>query len=216
MPQPPRKRTIILATRNPGKLKEIQQVLGELGMRIVSLNEVGEIREPAEDGRTFAENARKKGLYYARATNQWSLADDSGLAIDALDGAPGVRSARYAADQCPQNADRDTIDRTNNTRVLEELRNVPDEKHTARFICHLTLASPEKILIETQGTIEGIITHSPCGSNGFGYDPLFFVPELGCTMAELDPEEKNRISHRGKAVRRFKHLLTDLLESDQS
>jgi len=202
---------IVLATRNPGKLREIRQVLSPLSVEAMSLEDFGEIPEPAETGKTFAANARAKALYYARATGRWALADDSGLEVDALNGAPGVRSARYAADACPPGADRAAIDQANNRRLLAELQNVPDEKRTARFVCHLALADDQRILLEARGIIEGRIGHAPQGHNGFGYDPLFFVPALGCTTAQLLPEEKNRISHRGQAVRQFAEMLRQLL-----
>jgi XTP/dITP diphosphohydrolase len=205
------RQTVILGTRSPGKLREIKELLNDLPLHLISLGQVGEIPEAAEDGETFAANARKKALHYARATGQWCLGDDSGLVVDALNGAPGVRSARYAGNRCAPNSDRETITEANNARLLEELKNVPDEKRTARFICHLVLADPQSVLIETSGTVEGRIAHHPRGTSGFGYDPLFVIPELRRTAAELTPEEKNRISHRGKAVRRLKTLLEDLL-----
>lgn len=204
---------IVLATRNPGKLREIKQVLGDLPVSVISLDELKHIDEPAEEGTSFAENARTKALYYARATGLWCLADDSGLEVNVLGGAPGVRSARYAADACDANADRQAIDAANNSKLLEQLKDVPDKERTARFVCHLALADPNRILIETFDTIEGRIGREPQGHNGFGYDPLFFVPELGCTTAKLPPEEKNRISHRGKAVMHFASLLKNLLNS---
>ena len=202
---------IVLATRNPGKVREIRQVLADLPVEIVELESLGSIPEPAEEGATFAENARDKALHYARATGKWCLADDSGLAVDALDGQPGVRSARYAADDCPPGADRRTVDRANNTRLLAELENVPDDQRTARFICHLALADPERITIETFDTVEGRIAREPAGENGFGYDPIFYVPQLGCTTAQVPTKRKNAISHRGKAVRHFARLLESFL-----
>jgi len=207
MPQ----RSIVLATRNPGKLREIRQVLSDLPVEVTSLAVHERIPQPAETGRTFAENARQKALYYARATGQWCLADDSGLVVDALDGAPGVRSARYAAERCPPNTSRETIDAANNAKLLEALKDVPDERRTARFVCHLALADPRRVLIETFGTVEGRIAREPRGHNGFGYDPLFFLPQKGCTVAELPPGQKNAISHRGQAVRHFASLLKSFL-----
>lgn len=208
-------RLLVMATRNPGKCREIRQALEALPVRVVGLDEFGDIEEPPEEGTTFAENSRSKALYYARRTGQWCLADDSGLAVDALGGAPGVQSARYAADRCPPGADRKTIDKANNARLLAALGGVADERRTARFVCHLALAGPQHILIETFDTIEGRIAHTPRGENGFGYDPLFFVPERGCTTAELPPEEKNKISHRGKAVRHFASLLKSFLSQSK-
>ena len=207
MPQ----RSIVLATRNPGKLREIRQVLSDLPVEVTSLAVHERIPQPAETGRTFAENARQKALYYARATGQWCLADDSGLEVDALNGAPGVRSARYAAEAVDAGADRKTIDAANNARLLADLDPVDDDKRTARFVCHLALADPEGILLEACGTVEGRIARQPRGSNGFGYDPLFLLPKLGRTAAELSPEQKNAISHRGQAVRELARALAGLL-----
>ncbi|MGC9454804.1 MAG: XTP/dITP diphosphatase [Phycisphaerae bacterium] len=208
-----RERIILIATRNPGKVREIREVLTGLPVRVTDLEQYPDLPEPAEDGRTFAENARHKACYYAAETGLWALADDSGLEVDALDGAPGVYSARYAADRCDPDAGRDEIDAANNAKLLDALSDVPDEKRTARFVCHLALCDGERILIETFGTVEGVIAHQSRGDNGFGYDPLFYVPDLGCTTAELPPEEKNRISHRGQAVRHFASLLRSFLGS---
>ena len=207
--------SIVLATGNPGKLREIAQVLQPLEIDVIGLDAFDQIDEPAETGETFAENARDKAMYYAQATGQYCLADDSGLAVDALGGQPGVRSARYAADQCPASADRKMIDQANNARPLAELDGVEDSKRTARFICHLALARPERVVIETSDSLEGMIGRTPKGDNGFGYDPLFYLPQLGCTAAELPAEKKNQISHRGKAVRKFAHLLQSLLTSEK-
>jgi XTP/dITP diphosphohydrolase len=203
---------ILLASRNLGKLREIRQVLGDLPVRVSGLDDWGRVEPPEETGRTFAANARDKALYYARATGRWCLADDSGLEVDALDGQPGVMSARYAADQCPQDASRGEIDRANNAKLLAALAGIADERRTARFVCHLALADARRVLIAASGTLEGRIARAPAGDNGFGYDPVFFVSEPGCTVAQLTAEHKNLISHRGKAVRRFKVLLKDFLE----
>lgn len=206
-------RTILLATRNPGKVKEIGQVLAPLGLDVTTLEGFEHVDEPVEDGATFAENARKKALYYAAATGQWCLADDSGLAVDALDGRPGVHSARYAADRVGPDAPRCQADPANNAKLLEELADVPETERTARFVCHLVLARPGEVLLEACGTIEGHIGYEPRGQNGFGYDPLFLLPQRSCTTAELSPEHKNAISHRGKAVRELAGKLPELLRS---
>ena len=203
--------TLVLATRNPGKCREIREVLADAPVEIVSLDSFAPVAEPAEDGATFAENARHKALYYARATGQWCLADDSGLVVDALGGAPGVHSARYAADECPPESRRDVIDAANNAKLLRELAGVPDDKRTARFVCHLAMADAREVLIEARGAIEGCIGHVARGDNGFGYDPLFWVTDRGCTTAELPSDDKNRISHRGQALRTFAHQLERLL-----
>ena len=208
----PPPRSLVLATGNPGKLREIRQILAPLGVEVRGLDSFGDIEAPEEHGSTFAENARSKAIYYARATHQWCLADDSGLVVDALGGAPGVRSARYAADRLPPDAPRDRIDLANNAKLLSELERVPDERRTARFICHLALSDEKGVLLETSGSFEGRIAHRPRGKNGFGYDPVFIADETHCTAAELPPQEKNRISHRGRAVRHFASLLGELLE----
>lgn len=208
--------TIVLASGNPGKRNEIASVLADLDVRVVGLDAFPDLPEPEENAQTFAGNARDKARYYARATAHWCLADDSGLSVDALDGAPGIYSARFAADELPPHADRPAIDAANNDKLLRLLDQTPEEKRTARFICCLALADGTQpdapVLLEASGTIEGRISRQPRGSNGFGYDPLFELPGRGCTTAELAPEEKNAISHRGKAVRRFAEQLHDLLD----
>ena len=206
------KRRILVATTNPGKLAELSDLLGTINQQIEwcclkSFPDVGEI---VEDGRTFAENAQKKALGYAKATGLWTIADDSGLVVDALNGEPGVYSARYAADVCPSDNRKD-IDIANTQKVLIHLKDTPDKDRTARFMCSLCLAAPGGILLETEGAVEGTINHSPVGENGFGYDPIFYIPSLNQTAAQLDHQEKNRISHRGHAIAKLKPLLENLL-----
>lgn len=181
-------------------------------LRWLGLADVGKIGEIAEDGVTFAENARKKAFGYAKETGLWTLADDSGLVVDALGGAPGVKSARFSGEKS-KDIDRKLIDHRNMAKVLELLKGVPREKRTARFVCCLCLASPEKVLLETEGRLEGLITDREIGENGFGYDPIFFVPHLKKTVAQLAREEKNAISHRGNAIRKLKPLLEELLRN---
>lgn len=207
---------ILVATTNPGKLEELRELLGNVGEGIKwnCLHEFPNISEVVEDGQTFAENARKKALGYAKATGLWTLADDSGLVIDALGGQPGVLSARFAADNCPR-ADRKTIDKANYLKVLRLLKDVPDSQRTARFVCHLTLADDQKILLEATGSVEGVIIDQPRGENGFGYDPIFYIPSLQKTVAQLENHDKNQISHRGNAIRKFKPLLAELLMSQR-
>jgi len=186
---PPRK--IVLASRNPGKVREIRAALGACGVEVRGLAEAdpdGRIAEPPEEASTFAGNARAKAAYYARATGAVALADDSGLVVDALGGAPAA----------------------NNRKLLRELAGVPEAGRTARFVCALALSDGERILLEARGTVEGHIAAEPAGENGFGYDPLFVVAGLGRTAAELSPDRKNEISHRGKAVREFVRLLREL------
>ena len=202
------KQKILVATTNPGKIAELSVML-DLDIEWLSLADFPDVRDIEEDGLTFAENARKKALGYAKATGLWTIADDSGLVVDALGGAPGVRSARFSD---AKDEERTLLDHENMAKVLELLNDVPAEKRMARFVCHLCLASPERILVETEGTLEGIITDKEVGRNGFGYDPIFFVPELEKTAAQLSPEQKNAISHRGKAVRKIKSEIENLLK----
>ena len=183
-------------------------------MRVIGLEQWPDLEEPEENGATFAENARAKALYYAEHTRQWCLADDSGLVVDAIGGQPGVLSARFAVDRCKISCSREQLDQANNAKLLELLSDIDDEERTARFVCCLALAEPGAVIIETTGTIEGRIGHAPRGENGFGYDPLFIVPELNVTTAQLPPDEKNRISHRGRAVREFAEKLGGLLGLD--
>jgi XTP/dITP diphosphohydrolase len=200
-------RKILVASTNPGKLKELREMLGG-DIEWVGLSDFKNIPEIKEDGKTFAENARKKALGYAKATGLWTLADDSGLVIDALDGEPGVKSARFSGDK---DKNRGLLDHKNMAKVLKLLQGVPKEKRTARFMCCLCLASPEKVLVETEGKLEGVIAFEQAGENGFGYDPIFFVPELNKTVAQMTSEEKNAISHRGNAIRSLKHSLEQLM-----
>jgi len=205
------RRRILVATTNPGKIAEIRAMLGD-DMHWLALADVEEIDEIAEDGATFAANARKKALGYAKAAGLWTIADDSGLVVDALDGAPGVKSARFSGEKLAGD-ERTLIDHRNIAKVLELLQAVPENKRTARFVCRLCLASPQEVLIETEGTLEGLITTVEIGENGFGYDPIFFVPRLNKTVAQLASSQKNAISHRGNAIRRFSPLLDELLRS---
>jgi XTP/dITP diphosphohydrolase len=204
---------ILVATGNPGKIIEIRAML-DADVQWLGLTDLPPIPEIVEDGTTFAENARKKAAGYAQATGLWTLADDSGLLVDALGGAPGVKSARFSGEK-PKGAERTLIDHRNIAKTLELLKGVPQAKRTARFVCRLCLASPERILIETEGTLEGLITDREIGQNGFGYDPIFFVPNLKKTVAQLTAEEKNAISHRGNAIRKLKPLLDELLRTDR-
>ena len=205
------KRKILIATTNIGKIAELKAML-DLDADWLDLSYYPEIEEIEEDGETFIENACKKATEYARITGQWTIADDSGLQVDALSGEPGVKSARYSGEKTI-NDDGTLIDHRNIAKVLKHLQGVPRKKRTARFFCSLCLASPEEVLIETEGTLEGLITEKEIGKNGFGYDPIFFVPDLNKTVAQLTPEEKNAISHRGNAIKKLKPLLQKLLKS---
>ena len=207
----PVRRKILVATTNPGKVRELRALLGG-DVEFKSLADFPGVAEVVEDGATFAENARKKAAEYAKATGLWTLADDSGLVVDALDGAPGVQSARFSGEK-PDGEDRSLLDHRNMAEVLQLLQGLPREKRTARFVCCLCLAGPEKVLVETQGTLEGLIAEQPVGTSGFGYDPIFFVPELGKTVAQITPEQKNGISHRGNAIRKLRPLVAELLKT---
>lgn len=200
---------ILVASTNPGKMRELAELL-DADVDWVGLADFPNIPEIKEDGKTFAENARKKALGYAKITGLWTLADDSGLSVDALGGLPGATSARFSGEK---EKNRKLLDHKNIAKVLKLLKGVPKEKRTARFVCHLCLASPEKILIETEGGLEGFIAEKEIGENGFGYDPIFFVPNPNKTVAQLTREEKNAISHRGNAIRKLKPQLDKLLQA---
>jgi len=182
-----------------------------LAVNLLGLEALEGIDAPAETGATFAENARQKALYYTRATGLWCLADDSGLVVDALDGEPGVHSARYAAEKFPPDADRRQQDAANTAKLLEALENAPDTRRGARFVCHLALADGQEVLLETTAAVEGVIARAPMGDNGFGYDPVFLVPRFGRTIAEMPADLKNSLSHRGQAARQFARRLAQLL-----
>ena len=199
--RPPQR--IVVGTRNPGKLRELQTLLADLPLAIVDLSEFPNAPEIEEDGDTFAANATKKATVLAQVLNEWVVADDSGIEVDALDGRPGIFSARYTGP--------DGNDQTNNARVLSELAQVPQDKRTATFRCVIALASPGQLELLVEGESKGIILETPRGSNGFGYDPVFLYPPLGRTFAELDGEAKNRVSHRGRALAKLKVEATKLL-----
>lgn len=201
--------TIVVATTNAGKMRELSAML-EGDVRWLSLKDFPGVDEVVEDGLSFGENARKKALGYAQSTGFWTIADDSGLVIDALDGAPGIHSARFSG-VCEKGSERGLIDHRNIEKVLKLMVDVPEEKRTARFVCSLCLASPEKILAQTEGRLEGKITTEPVGTGGFGYDPIMFVSDKKRTVGQLSREEKNSISHRGGAIRKLQPLLADLL-----
>lgn len=192
-------KTLIFATSNEGKLKEIREILGDLDYRIVSLKEAGVDVEIIEDGTTFEENAIIKARTVMEATGCLTLADDSGLEIDYLGKEPGINSARYMGEN--------TSYRIKNQILLDRLHGVPALVRTARFVCVVAAAFPDGRIETRRGTIEGRIADKPAGENGFGYDPIFYLPERGMTTAEITPEEKNAISHRGKALRQIKEVL---------
>lgn len=187
------RKKIIVATGNEGKMDEIRQILGGENIDFASLKDENlQDVEIVEDGSTFEENAMIKARKISEVTGQMVLADDSGLEVDYLDKAPGIYSARYMGE--------DTSYDIKNNHIINLLDGVPEEKRTARFVCAMACAFPDGRSITTRGVIEGRIGYEQRGNNGFGYDPIFFVPEFGCTTAELMPEEKNKVSHRGRAL----------------
>jgi len=194
---------ILIATTNAGKVREFRRLLSGTEMEVEDLSAYTKIPAAEETGRTFADNACLKASYYARAMSAWTLADDSGLAVDALNGAPGVHSARWA-----EMAGEDRGDEANNALLLRQLESVPDALRTARFVCSLAFSDPTgRILLTASDSVEGRVLRSPRGKGGFGYDPLFLYESHGLTTAELDADVKNQISHRGKAMRRMVELM---------
>jgi XTP/dITP diphosphohydrolase len=202
---------LVVATANQGKAREFRDMLGEVGdggqrIRWSDLSAHRDAGAVEETGHTFRANACIKASHYARALASWALADDSGLVVDALGGRPGVYSARWAQLNHTGAGDAD-----NNATLLKQLERVPDERRTARFTCVLSLADPRgRIVLTAQDAVEGLVLRAPRGDKGFGYDPLFLYPPLGRTTAEMEPEQKHAISHRGKALRRLKALMERL------
>ncbi len=184
---------VIFATGNVNKAKEVGMMLADLDITIKTLKEAGIECDIEENGKTFADNALIKAKAIAELTDNIVLADDSGLVVDALNGEPGVYSARYLGEDTPYSY--------KNAKIIERLDGVPDEKRSARFVCAMAAVLPDGEIIQTEGVMEGRIAYESAGANGFGYDPIFFLPEYGMTSAEISPEEKNAISHRGKALR---------------
>jgi XTP/dITP diphosphohydrolase len=194
---------VLIATTNPGKLRDFSGAAAPLGIAIESLPNFAAIPIAVEDGLTFEANARKKAEYYSTyAPGEIILADDSGLEVDALGGAPGVHSARYAADQ-PHLVGNNTDDQANNARLIREIRKIPRQRRNARFVCVIAAARDGETLNVFRGEAEGTLLETPRGSEGFGYDPLFYFPPIQKTFAELTPEEKAQFSHRGAAFRQF-------------
>jgi XTP/dITP diphosphohydrolase len=190
--------SIVLATSNQGKIRELAALLKNFDLDVKGLKDFPEIGPIEETGQTFLENARIKARAVSQALNMAAIADDSGLAVDALNGAPGVHSARYSGPGA--------TDASNNAKLLQDLSRVPEDKRTARFVCSMVAMAPSGASIEAEGKWEGRIASELCGDGGFGYDPLFFLPEKNMTSAQLSREEKNRLSHRGQALRRLLEL----------
>ena len=197
-------KTIVIATQNEKKRAEMLDILKKVpGVLFRTTEYFPFLPAVEEDGHTFQENAIKKASTLAKACNTWALADDSGLEIDALNGRPGIFSSRYAG---PNATDEENIE-----KVLSELRNVPKERRTARFVCSVALASPEQVFFTVKGCCEGVITEEPRGKRGFGYDPIFFVTDYHATFAELSHSIKNNISHRAQALAQFKKRVASLV-----
>ena len=194
---------IVFATGNAGKMKEVSMILKDLGLPVVSMKEAGIEADIVEDGTTFAENAEIKARAVYEQCHDIVLADDSGLEIDHLNKEPGIYSARYMGE--------DTSYYIKNANLIERLSGVPEEERSARFVCAIAAVLPDGAVLHSYGTIEGIIGYEEQGENGFGYDPIFYLPEYGCTTAQLAPEVKNELSHRGKALRAMKEQLRGYL-----
>ena len=193
---------LLIATTNLNKLEEIRRILGQIAIGLIGLADLAPIPEPEEHGETFDENARAKALYYAAATGETTVAEDSGLEIDALDGAPGVYSARFGLPQATTYPDRFAL-------IYRELKARGATTSRARFVCAVALARNDGVRWETRGTVEGVIAPEPRGRGGFGYDPILYYPQLSRTLAELSAEEKARISHRGEAFRALARYLKE-------
>ena len=196
---------VLVATSNPGKIRDLIGAAAAHDIEITTLPSFASLPSVVEDGLTFEANARKKAEHYSHfSEGELVIADDSGLEVDALQGAPGVRSARYAADEhSPDEESGSSDDEANNNRLLRELHEVPDEYRTGRFVCVIAVARNGHTLATFHGKAEGILLHARRGAGGFGYDPLFFFPQIGKTFAELTAEEKAQYSHRGAAFRQF-------------
>lgn len=192
---------IVLATRNKGKIKELRELFNPMGIEVISVEAFTSAPEVEEDGQTFEANAIKKAETISQAVGLPALADDSGLEVDALGGQPGVLSARFAG--------LHATDEENNQKLIDMLKDVPPEKRTARFVCVLALAYPGEETVISRGVCEGVILSQPSGNGGFGYDPFFYVPQLKETMAQLPPSEKNRISHRGQALKKLEKVVRE-------
>ena len=192
---------IIFATTNEGKMKEIRMIMADLGVEILSMKEAGCSLDIVEDGSTFEENAIIKAKTVAALSSDIVLADDSGLEVDYLNKEPGIYSARYLGEDTPYSV--------KNKSIIDRLLGVPDDKRTARFVCAIAAVFPDGTIKTTRGTIEGIIAREPMGENGFGYDPIVYVPEFGRTTAQLTADEKNKVSHRGKALEQMKKYIQE-------
>lgn len=200
------KHRIIFATGNAGKMREIRLILGDLGCQVISMKEAGADPEIVEDGKSFAENAEIKARAVWNCTGDIVLADDSGLVVDYIGGEPGIYSARYMGE--------DTSYEMKNRNIIERLEGASGDERAARFVCNIAAVLPDGSVVHTEAAMEGLIAEEPAGSEGFGYDPILYIPEFEKTSAELTIDEKNRISHRGKALEAMKSELKKILEED--
>ena len=196
---------IIFATENAGKIREVEAMFEGLGVSVKTMKEAGIRANIIEDGSTFMENAVKKAKTIAAYTKAIVLADDSGLVIDHLNGEPGIYSARYLGEDTPYDI--------KNAELLSRMEGVEEDKRSARFVCAMAAVMPDGEVLETEGVMEGIIGYEAAGENGFGYDPIFYLPEFGMSSAQISPEQKNAVSHRGKALRKMQKLLQQKLRS---
>lgn len=194
---------IVFATKNKGKVNEVVKIFNTDKIELVTMEQAGIDIDVVEDGTTFEENAEKKAVEIMKASGEAAIADDSGLEIDFLDKQPGIHSARFLGHDTPYSI--------KNAKILDMLKDVPEEKRTARFVCAVCLALPDGRIIRSKGTLEGRIGNKITGENGFGYDPIFFIPEKNCYSAELSTEEKNKISHRGKAMAEMREKVLEML-----
>lgn len=194
---------IVFATKNKGKVNEVVKIFNTDKIELVTMEQAGIDIDVVEDGTTFEENAEKKAVEIMKASGEVAIADDSGLEIDFLDKEPGIHSARFLGHDTPYSI--------KNAKILDMLKDVPEEKRTARFVCAVCLALPDGRIIRSKGTLEGRIGNKITGENGFGYDPIFFIPEKNCYSAELSTEEKNKISHRGKAMAEMREKILEIL-----
>jgi XTP/dITP diphosphohydrolase len=194
---------LIVATKNKGKIREIREALKGLDLRIYALSDFPDVPEMIEDGKSFTENALKKARFYSKVFGKFTLADDSGLEVDSLNGLPGIYSARYSGEGA--------LSKENNRKLLKEMEEIPFSRRGARFKCIMALVSPDGEEAMTEGSCKGRIGMREKGRRGFGYDPLFILPKYGKTMAELSLKEKNKISHRGKALRKIRKIINSFL-----
>lgn len=201
------KHKIVFATGNEGKMKEIRLILADPGMEILSMKEAGVCLDIVEDGATFGENAAIKAKAVWEKTGGIVLADDSGLVIDYLNGEPGIYSARYMGE--------DTSYEIKNQALIDRLKDAKGAERSARFVCNIAAVLPDGQVVHTEETMEGLIAETPAGAGGFGYDPILYIPEFGKTSAELSIEEKNQISHRGKALEAMKHKLKEIFREEE-